>query len=1595
MILGGLKLNSGFVINNNVYVGSTGFLITGNLIRNYSYVSQTKKLVEIQSAPISAGPFTGTGYYPALQFKSLTPTPPPPKFYSITGSGFYASVVYETCHGINYSGLINDKNLSVGKTGDYNFYMAPYGPGYYQPPVGELPTIAEQSFGFSKPFKKQIDDLNLSDYLKIFGLRIASKINNFIPCKNYNLTAFHEGITDCPITSQQAFKYSEIQPELAAGTYLGSIGGNIYNHNPIPSSYDRGVLVATTLYKSAPPTPAGSPPKVPKEIQESCVYVVNQGKPIPSFLRGSSASSSNYVFGRCANLSEIDRQALAVGAVDGHTNASVGNPKDILSDGDLGEDTSNYDQSIYWNFVFKNNHESLPFANTHEASTMTQDNDQVREDHWWEHRECPENIDYLNHAFGNNINACPMNYVDVPYYAAIGKFGYFGTRFQDTWRSVSNDSTGIGINKKYIDFPNELDANGDETYNVKKNVTYPDFREEYSSYSRNFGGSDYDPLIKASALEKKYHDFAFSDRVLFLRLNYNLSKTSTQYAYLKTGIADFENLYLGLCTGVDATGLSSTDAAKFKVSYINQGSSFIPVDDPIYSFTNSYITTGKYDPNDLIQFNEFVKKYGVFKLINDSSADTSWYDKITNEKRIRIARNYYGNIASGKPVDLFPNNQIAFSFEKTIDFAKSDFIKYGSVTNSAQVKGKTLPEVKRQYFSAGFSTIFEASGYAQYTNHKVSNDTINDIPIKTNLFRYTNNNFTSSVNNFYLGYTNPRGCGNENFITSSNSYLELINLPNVGIFKDYAPETSPPPATAAGSPIRTPWPDAGFAGIGRVNKNFSCFSPIFLQQPLNEAVKLCQAPKFRVCAVDYHSISDDKIKENRQGGGSAYPEIAYWLRKIKAINTKGDNLYPLSYKWSRVQKASAMQYLATKNASLLDFSNPTGSWCCAEDGYGNTPECTVIRPKECINMSSVALTSWIGNSEDSVLRFMGVKDSDTNFYYFCTVAGRFGWRDSEFASVTVDKNVKIQIATMDSCGGGGGSAAALSVAGMIGFLNIQNGYLIDRGVHFEQVKDTIWNDGNNCMSVRFVGPEQLRGVTRVYTPGTFVDSRGKRVRNAHWKDFGALSSVSFTLTNASAALLYANRALPYCDRSSNFLYQGQPMLLKGYVHRTHFEAAVLTENTTYGVRANKLRSIAEAYPPRRYIEASPIANWDHKNPGHHQFETNLGSIKKYSTNRQFNNSLSNAGALGGVGGLDGEDQNVYVLPSSLQKDVNYRERMMNDFDKALRLNGSRIITGPECGYVAPSLGRLMHFYVESFSTYYSLCMQGPKPKKVRNWSHIAGGLRSGKAGLQYNWLGKPSDARLKRVSMPGPYAFQWKVERHNRDRSGNGMPLSFWSYNYEERIDNLYDAAAVYGAVKKTSSHSVLTPAQKLKRIKAAMDINGISTPVSLRNVSIGPDEGPQLSCGNIRWRASGEMGGDKPTSGFVDWMQSVANPAGPDPFSAYGCGGPYADDCFYPCLSLKYPEGFTPRGGKNLGYRNGSERHYFTSSIIGSSYYSASVPGSLVSYRVFAVDLSPCSTNKKDICNYLTPTAHIGLDTWPFGTVSNNAAYLTSISNL
>ena len=89
-------------------------------------------------------------------------------------------------------------------------------------------------------------------------------------------------------------------------------------------------------------------------------------------------------------------------------------------------------------------------------------------------------------------------------------------------------------------------------------------------------------------------------------------------------------------------------------------------------------------------------------------------------------------------------------------------------------------------------------------------------------------------------------------------------------------------------------------------------------------------------------------------------------------------------------------------------------------------------------------------------------------------------------------------------------------------------------------------------------------------------------------------------------------------------------------------------------------------------------------------------------------------------------------------------------------------------------GRKMLYFVEAFERFYTLCDSKAK-YNVTNRTFVAPGLRYGDAPMQYTWIGQPSDTYLERKSMYGPYAFQWKVKRHNRDRIGNGISLLIFS----------------------------------------------------------------------------------------------------------------------------------------------------------------------------------------------------------------------------
>ena len=1754
--------------------------------------------------------------------------------YTLTGTGSGDSPKLETPHGISYRDT--DFTTRAGVSGHYNFYMAFHGPGYYQSRAGELLTFGENAYDLSaRPFTIQRNDFSASEGLKFFGLRLVPEIKHpeFGYCKGHgSFQNVHEGTHDCPQEVKRAYKFEVLDVNLSAGTYLGGMGGNPYNHNPLPSSYDRGIFVANSLYTSAFLGPISVAPHFSVKAAEGCYYTPGT-YPTPTFNIRTAVDVSGralvdnqgFLGGRnsdgnasiCSLGADGEDSYVDYAGADSppHNNSNLTDPTSMPVN---GIDSSVNSKSAYWHYVFKYNHYSLPFENTSEHGRMIKQNTIVNENHWWDYRECPENIDYLNHAFGNNITACPMNYLDVPYYASIGKFGYFGTRFQDTWKGIHNEdaqpewnsvydgevspdavlytsdqttsfkavlkwkdtsdkdivttqlfnmsdgqdvsmafNTDYGIQdpddpaaplphadgallidedteapvvvlqdmkaysidklelyyryqKQHLDWPHSptdptkaLDAdkkysqrgtgertitNRSLTTNVARLTTSvahgfvvgdtvsiagvgapfnghqfvvtavgplgaPPTTFDYACINPNIasvasGGSatvisadeDYSNLLKLAATERLIHSFAISDQIVFLRANYNIIVTSPEYVSLAADnlqngdlfdrynfVSDFRSLLFDY--------LKYNDNGYF-FEGPPRGLSDCLMESPLQNLLN------KLSGDDKKSFESVIKKYGYLKvsrLVRDNEAglmkantlggaiDVAWYDRLIGAKRSRMAERYFSNIGKGKPVDLFPEGSITFSFETSDSYANSNFIKYAPIPSASQLKDPDttkvgyidVPDTELRYFHTALTNSSESS--------LLSN---NDMMPKKSIFG-TNNSPPAeeeigvAAESFYLGYLNPRGCEKEEPKSSAN-ILTLINLPraylpSTSIWVHYAPETFPAP-TVGGPTLGAVSPPRVFFDLDHsLDKNFSCYLPLFLQQPINTETKSYLPPTFRVYAVDYHSIPEDKIEENRNGGGNARPEIAYWLRKTKSIDRRGGNFYPLRYKWYRILNTKVKEYLVEKKESLLDppwhaTDNPTGTWYCLEGG--NSPECTVVIPSLCRDLAGNL--SVFPTSIDNFSALAGPNVEIANLYhYFCRVVGRLGWRDSEMAKITCDPTITMEFAYKNAAGGGGsfpvGSLGNVSFGG--------NGLVADGSVVYENVQERIWNPYNNCESWKFVGPEAVGGVTRVWTPGHLVDPRGKKVRRSHWTDFGTLGKIT-TNSEPQCYQLYAKRALPYCDTDLGLKYAGVS-IRSTIIHRTAADIATLTYNSRIGLIVQKMKNIGDLFVPpsmQGYDQGSLYPGYSTAffQPAHFQFENNLGLIKNYS---RYGTPIAQV-----IGGTPAN------LINDLAAVVN-----ANIFGKP---GGNKVLTGVECGYVKPSFGRFMHFYVETFDTFYSICESGGiKPKKVKNLSHIAGGLRAENAGLQFNWLGKPRNARLKRVSMPGPYAFQWKVERHNRDRSGNGMSLGFWSYYWEKPIEDMYDAAAVTGALKRMKAPSYAAQARSHRvrslRYSAWSYLYGgvasaLSSAISFRNVRFGPDLGQKLGCGNIRLkevessRISITDPGDStfnvedtikeedydaenaalldmglaPAQGFSFpfielrptpevYNYAYSNSTSSSDLLEFGCDSLNSASCFFPCVSLKWPDGFSPKGKKMKTARITTCASCDESqSITVSSQSGPAKP-------IWRKKISACSDGNRDACNYITPTIHMGIDCWPAGVNVQGSAMIYTALNL
>jgi hypothetical protein len=415
------------------------------------------------------------------------------------------------------------------------------------------------------------------------------------------------------------------------------------------------------------------------------------------------------------------------------------------------------------------------------------------------------------------------------------------------------------------------------------------------------------------------------------------------------------------------------------------------------------------------------------------------------------------------------------------------------------------------------------------------------------------------------------------------------------------------------------------------------------------------------------------------------------------------------------------------------------------------------------------------------------------------------------------------------------------------------------------------------------------------------------------------------------------------------------------------KAAVNTISVGAGVIWSKLGNAGELYAPE-----NPSTNGSYSTAaigyGQWQWGNNLGTIHSFGWN-------------------------------SPQSDLNQSpyQLSVSDFQKLktnLLKNG--VLAGSNCGWHKNGLGRNMSYWIEGFNSFYTYC-DPVKKKNVTNPNYMSPGLRQTNSSIQYFWLGKPSNGYLERYPMFGPYSYQWATYAHNRDRNGNGMSQGFYSYGWNSNYSLMYDTPAIYGLFLKYKNFDQT----QLVGINSARSYAMGSSQKNVRSIRFG------FTRGNGSYRQYGDIfvynitGGDGRIIPQRDYLNSGVPYAESPNFNLYGCSDVdlKAGNCFDPCLSIRYQNGFLP-GGKiqDLTLANSSYHLVPNSPVIAESVANYTAPNAYGTsfrgafgtphlrylkdklksggYNINTYELngfSPCFDGGADHCNYITPNINLG----------------------
>ena len=1488
--------------------------------------------------------------------------------------------IYGLCHGVG-----RDENVWYS---GYNFYNAFHQDGFYAPPFGQNSTVSQMNNDGSTALAENgnCSTLTNKEYNDIYG--ICTQLDPAINSSADSPTAFiNSPAIACPQDLSVSFYWHEVQYNIIAGTTAAIAGNTYYNTNPIPTALDNFTISTVNRYAS---TSSGLG-NVSNGDGTSSAQTINtityvSGKPVPAY--GSQYSIFN-AFPSCPGLPA--EGGVAIGT---SVQSFLLDAPDILGQ----NSTANFDFFNWWNIwhgLFKENSDGFPFDNgqdngggnigivgtSNQPSLGSQlfESELSDSDAYWERRQCPETVNFLPHTFGASIYACPSYYFDVPYYAAIKKFGFYGARFFNGCVSLNMD---YAISGKTNLYPNSMEIDTGVTYVSTAGSTDHELNND-KGVAWSFGA--YNNLLKIAKMEEQSSDFYGLNMALFLWANTGLFQNTPEFISL-TGNSAFMALYNNLFNGFSAVFPSGINSIISGQDLFESGAASTLYTTgtlfPILGNNDTYITFKQSlskvltSPLDNNNWAKIERDYGYAVLSSLNVANTGFYIGLSDAKKNRMSSRYMENYVKGNPVDLYPTNKITFSYDKagnfinSKDWGKSSF-GFG-LSHSFADSG-----LNRTFFLGAYGNGQDVSGFSTFVGRIA--------------------NITNSA--FYPGYFNSN-IGMEVPLPSYEPVVTGITLSG---------------ATVGG--IDNGWVAMGYNGIGELKGNFSCFTPIFVQQPFSiNYCKIGQAPTLRALAVDYHTIPEDKIN-------ARYPEIVYWTSKLKTVDSHYKNRYPISYKWYRIPKSACVgslsgqnfqNFLLNPNWAALDPASPTGNWCPLE---GDGPICTLIHPQQCIPPYNSYNPAWgyeyrntpmyqNAKQNNFYMTFMkgAVKGTDDQYYYFCMARGRFGIRISEPSELFIEDTLKFDLSILN---GGNVSAAptvkfqsndysitmnAVSVPKYGGFVNDPTA--IPEDVVERQLPPPNAGYGD-VTSYKFVGLWGYRGAGQSYTPGTLNDTRGLIETWGRMLHYGSLAQYSKTLSQTDGDYLYGRNHLPVCNNtySMSLKQDGIRVVIDGVVHWANMQYPIVNTDGRYGVKWDKLANAGMLYIPATSItnagqvEVSPgIGQW--------QWGNNLGTIHLFGWNS----------------------------PKSLLTQTPY-QISDTDFDKLKsNLLKGGVLAGDNCGWHKNGLGRNMIYWIEGFSSFYVYC-DNLKKKNVKNYNYMNPGLRHTNSSMQYFWLGKPHNTYLERYPLAGPYAFHWKTKRQNRDRNGNGMSEGFYSYGWNQNYTMQYDAPAIYGFNIKYG--------QSTKDIQTMNDarvaVFGAENIQSVKHTRFGT-----IADADQNGRHYGDifLGYLPDNSGTAsEYVQSGISFAQNQEFGLYGCSD--ADllngDCFDPCLSMRYQFGFLAGGKKQdlmKNYPSGAGYRLVANSPIVSGviqkktlidvsgvYFRGAfgtphlqyIAGATVSggHSLSSTQLngfSPCFDGGADHCNYITPTLNYGSSMYQESQRSNflsNSALASASINL